>query len=118
MQSPVLGVLTVGGSAAALHRTYESLAAQTDRRWPWCVTVPCGSFLLGLPRDPRVMVLHHFESRTPQRRAPTTAVEPLRGRWAPRLASDDFRRDRTPARGATAVVPYPARESSVASGHR
>jgi GT2 family glycosyltransferase len=63
-------------------------------------------------------VLHHFESRTRQRRALPTEVELLRGRWAHRLAGDDFWRERAPARGATAVVPYAARPASAASGSR
>lgn len=45
-------------------------------------------------------VLHHFESRTRQRRAVATEVAFLRGRWAHRLASDDFWREKVPARWA------------------
>jgi GT2 family glycosyltransferase len=63
-------------------------------------------------------VLHHFESRTRQRRALPTEVDALRTRWAHRLASDDYWRERAPARGATAVVPYAARPASAASGPR
>jgi GT2 family glycosyltransferase len=54
----VLGVLTEGGTPVALRRTYASLAAQTDRRWQWCVAVPAaGATIPGLPLDPRVVVV-------------------------------------------------------------
>jgi GT2 family glycosyltransferase len=54
---PVLSALTVGGDPVALHRTYRSLAAQTDRRWQWCVLPPDGGPAIpGLPLDPRVVV--------------------------------------------------------------
>jgi GT2 family glycosyltransferase len=59
---PVLSVLTVGGDAVGLHRTYRSLAGQTDRRWQWCIALPDGALpdgeptVPGLPLDPRVVV--------------------------------------------------------------
>jgi GT2 family glycosyltransferase len=59
-------------------------------------------------------VLHHFESRTRHRRALPTEVGLLRARWAHRLATDDFWRERVPARGATAVVPYARRHGALA----
>lgn len=56
-ETPVLSVLTVGGDPVALHRTYRSLAVQTDRRWEWCVALPDGDDAIpGLPLDPRVVV--------------------------------------------------------------
>ena len=61
-------------------------------------------------------VLHHFESRTRQRRALATEVDLLRARWSHRLATDDFWRERAPARGATAVVPSARRQGAVPSG--
>jgi GT2 family glycosyltransferase len=54
---PVLSVLTVGGDPVVLRRTYRSLAAQTDRRWQWCVALPGSQEPIpGLPLDPRVVV--------------------------------------------------------------
>jgi GT2 family glycosyltransferase len=63
-------------------------------------------------------VLHHFESRTRDRRALPTEIELLRGRWAHRLAHDDFWRERVPARGPVAVVPASARTGSAAPAAR
>ena len=60
-------------------------------------------------------VLHHFESRTRHRRALATEVDLLRARWAHRLASDDFWRERVPAPRPTAVVPYAARQEKTAA---
>jgi GT2 family glycosyltransferase len=55
---PVLSLLSVGAPSAALQETYRSLAAQTDRRWEWCVAVPgegAAHEVSGLPLDPRLV---------------------------------------------------------------
>lgn len=56
----MLSVLTSGGDPVALQRTYQSLAAQTDRRWQWCLAVGTasdGHAVPGLPLDPRVVLV-------------------------------------------------------------
>jgi GT2 family glycosyltransferase len=60
-------------------------------------------------------VLHHFESRTRHRRALATEIELFRGRWAHRLATDDFWREKVLARGATAGVPAVQRSGPLTS---
>jgi GT2 family glycosyltransferase len=56
-ETPLVSVLTAGGDADALLRTYRSLAAQTDRRWQWCVALSGRAHATaGLPLDPRLVL--------------------------------------------------------------
>jgi GT2 family glycosyltransferase len=51
-------------------------------------------------------VLHHFESRTRQRRVLDTEVDRLRARWSHRLRYDEFWRHDVPSDRVTSVVPH------------
>lgn len=95
MDDPVLSVLTVAGQPSALRRTYESLIAQTDRRWEWCLALDADGAELaaaGLPLDPRTKCAGGAEDPTEQL---ATVLGAASGRHVLQLAPGDLLSDDT-----------------------
>src|SRR4051812_18377651 len=122
MGEPVLSVLTEAADPGALHRTYESLAAQTDRRWEWCLGLDAddsGRGVAGLPLDPRLVFTGAADDPADQLAATFRAAT---GRHVLRLAAGDLLTDDTVARIVDVFAPgqwgYTDEEQQFPSGRR